>query len=280
MMNFSKRLSKLFILVSLLHVSTVAAFAQYDSVFVSIPSGNYTVGAKGHLLNPERIVSVGSFEISSTEITNASFEKFVTATGYVTDAERYRNALVFEPGLEEFRWLEDSTANWRYPNGERRGGIEDKMNLPVTTISYEDALQYCLWANVRLPSLNEWEIASRAGSDATYYWGNSQDSLSAFANIWQGRNHKIESIEDGYLYTAPVARFRPNAFGLYDMYGNVFEFCSGTLTGDGKDVVHARGGSWWCSKNACNFFNSVDIGRVHRKASFSNQGFRVVKSQK
>jgi sulfatase modifying factor 1 len=81
------------------------------------------------------------------------------------------------------------------------------------------------------------------------------------------------------MYTSPVASFRPNGFGLYDVYGNVFEFCEGRLKTDpesGKQV-HARGGSWWCSRNSCSFFNSIEIGRVSRHASFSNQGFRTAK---
>lgn len=227
-----------------------------------IPAGTYTVGKKGHLQNPLRKVSTAGFEISATELTNAAFEKFVAATGYVTDAERFKDAMVFVPGLPEFRWLEDSTASWRFPNGKSREGISEKMEHPVTTISYHDAQAYCTWAKVRLPTLDEWEIASRG---------------AVVGNIWHGRNHLQADNSDGYMYTAPVGHFLPNAFGLYDMFGNVFEFCSGALPGDGKNIVHARGGSWWCSKNACSFFNATDIGRVHRRASFSNQGFRVVK---
>jgi formylglycine-generating enzyme required for sulfatase activity len=223
---------------------------------------------------------VNSFSIAATETTNSQFLQFVVATGYLTDAEKFKDALVFAPGLEEFRWLEDSTACWRYPNGKSRGGITDKMNHPVTTISYTDIQAYCQWAEVRLPSFEEWEIASRAGAATTYCWGDDADSITRYANIWHGRDHLTADSTDGFMYTAPVASFQPNAWGLYDMYGNVFEFCEGRLSSDGdKKLAHARGGSWWCSSNSCSFFNSVDIGRVHPNASFSNQGFRVVALQ-
>lgn len=258
----------------------VKLIAQTDSNYVLIPSGVYTVGQKNHVLNPLRKIKTDSFYIASTELTNASFKKFIDATGYITDAEHYKNALVFEPGLEEFKWKEDSTANWRYPNGVSQGGIEHKMNHPVTTISYHDAQQYCLWTKLRLPTLEEWEIASRAGATTTYFWGEEQKDIRKYANIWHGRNHLQPDNTDGFMYTANVASFLPNKWGIYDMYGNVFEFCTGTLPADKKrgKIAHARGGSWWCSKNACNFFNSVDIGRVNPRASFSNQGFRTAKS--
>ncbi|MVT10260.1 formylglycine-generating enzyme family protein [Chitinophaga tropicalis] len=249
--------------------------APPDTVFVRIPVGDYQVGRKGHHLNPLRKVHVNSYYIGATEVTNRLFAAFITATGYVTDAERRHNAMVFEPGLEEFRWLEDSTACWKYPNGISRGGITDKMDHPVTCISYADIQVYCKWAGVRLPSFEEWEIASRAGASTTYFWGEDTSQLSTYANVWHGHDHLRADSTDGYMYTSPVASFKPNAFGLYDVYGNVFEFCEGHLKDE--KAVHARGGSWWCSQHSCSYFNSVEIGRVNAHASFSNQGFRVVK---
>ncbi len=229
------------------------------------------------MLNPQRKVEINDYYIASKETTNLQFAEFVAATAYRTDAERMHNAMVFQPGLKEFDWLEDSTACWRYPNGVSRGSIDNKMDHPVTCISYSDIQAYCQWAGMRLPSLPEWEIACRAGSDSDYFFGN-RDKIKQYANIWHGRNHLATDSSDGYMYTSPVASFAPNAWGLYDMYGNVFEFCTGKLKENEKNTIaHARGGSWWCSKNACSFFNSYDIGRVNIHASFSNQGFRVVK---
>ncbi len=253
-------------------------FSQ-DSLFICVPGGIYQVGEKNHAQNPLRKVSICSFSIAAHELTNSAFEKFIEATGYITEAERYKNALVFEPGLKEFRWLTDSTASWRYPNGMSRGGIEQKMHHPVTCVSYNDAMAYCKWAGVRLPTLEEWEIAATAGVPSKYFGGVTLANIAVYANIWQGTNHLLADERDGFVYTSPVASFQPNPLGLYDVLGNVFEFCLGSLPRDrGRKVAHARGGSWWCSANACNFFNTKDIGSVNPRASFSNQGFRVVKN--
>ncbi|HET6994994.1 MAG TPA: SUMF1/EgtB/PvdO family nonheme iron enzyme [Chitinophagaceae bacterium] len=272
--------NKLFVFsISLIfYCHSYARAQQADSVFVLIHAGTYNVGKKDQLLNPLRKVKVSSYSIARTETTNRQFEEFVKATGYTTDAEKMHNAMVFQPGLKEFEWIEDSTAYWRYPNGVSRGGIENKMEHPVTCISYTDILAFCKWAGVRLPTLEEWEIASRAGSASDYFFGKSGSRISEYANIWKGRNHLAADSSDGYMYTSPVGSFKPNPWGLYDMYGNVFEFCTGKLKEkESNTIAHARGGSWWCSRNACNFFNSYDIGRVNIHASFSNQGFRVAK---
>jgi formylglycine-generating enzyme len=270
--------NKLILFVSLFSLCANVSFSQKKTEYISVPAGEYTVGKKGHPVNPFRKIKVDSFFIAATETTNEQFQAFVSATSYVTDAERLHNAMIFEPGLKEFEWINDTTAFWKYPNGITRGSIENKMNHPVTCISYNDAMAYCKWAGVRLPSLNEWEIACRAGSSTDYFFGDDKKKIVKYANIWHGKDHLRADNFDGYMYTAPVASFAPNKWGLYDMYGNVFEFCSGKLKEtESSTTVHARGGSWWCSKNSCNFFNSYDIGRVNIHASFSNQGFRVAK---
>jgi formylglycine-generating enzyme len=272
--------TKIFLLNILFGLYACNLYAQMDSGFAHIPGGIYTIGKKEHGVNPLRKVQIRDFYIAKTETTNRQFEEFVSATSYRTDAERRHTAMVFEPGLEEFRWINDSTACWRYPNGISRGGIEGKMDHPVTCISYSDIQAYCAWAKVRLPTLEEWEIACRAGSQDDYFFGNDRSLITTYANIWHGRDHMKADNSDGYMYTSPVASFAANRWGLYDMYGNVFEFCTGKLKPmESKAVAHARGGSWWCSRNACNFFNSYDIGRVNINASFSNQGFRVAKVQ-
>ncbi|OQP57128.1 sulfatase-modifying factor protein [Niastella vici] len=264
-------------LALVLLLGAVTAMAQDHKKFVVVPKGIYEVGKSTSTQNPLRKVTVDSFRIAIYETTNREFAAFVAATGYITDAEKQHNALVFEPGLDEFRWKNDSTAYWRYPNGVSRGGINDRMNHPVTCISYRDVQAYCTWAGVRLPTLDEWEIACRAGTHTNYFFGNDDRSIKTYANVWHGHDHKKADYSDGYMYTSPVGHFKPNAWGLYDMYGNVFEFCTGKLTpSERPSIAHARGGSWWCSSSACHAFNSYSIGQVHVHASFSNQGFRVV----
>jgi len=260
-------------------ISCLPCFSQVDSSrFVRIPGGTYMLGEKGHTVNPLHKVNLQSFYISKYEVTNAEFAAFVQATGYTTIAERAHNAMVFEPPLQEFEWITDSTAYWRFPNGTSRGSIENKMNHPVTCISFTDILAYCKWAGVRLPTLDEWEVASRAGANSRWFFGKTANKIGQYANIWHGDSHKEKDNGDAFMYTSPVGSFAPNAWGLYDMYGNVFEYCSdrtATVSAD-EQLAMARGGSWWCSTAACGFFNSVDIGRNNKFASFSNQGFRVV----
>lgn len=266
------------LVLSLLAAAAPGA-ARPKRAFVPIPGGSYRVGNSDRLDNPLRKVALKPFEIANTETTNDEFAAFMAATGYVTDAERLHNAMVFEPGLKEFRWLRDPTAFWKYPNGTTRGDLTRKGDHPVTSISFEDALAYCKWAGDRLPTLDEWEVASRGGARTDFFFGAHPGEIGKYANVWHRRDHLQPDRSDGYLYTSPVGSFAPNPLGLYDVYGNVFEFCSGSVPSDrGRRVGHARGGSWWCSRSACCFFNSVDIGRVSLHASFSNQGFRVARS--
>lgn len=243
-----------------------------------VEDGRYDIGEEGHSINPARQVRLNAFYISKYEVTNQQFKAFVDATHYVTLAEKNKDAMVFRLGLDEFEWIQDSTANWRFPNGVSQGGIEDKMNHPVTCISYFDAMAYCEWAKVRLPSIEEWEVAARAGSKSQRFMGDSLGLVYQYANVWHGKNHlKIYEGEDA-VTTSPVGTYLANPWGLYDVYGNVFEFCSNTpqFFNQYENVAATRGGSWWCSAWACGFFNSVDIGRVKQAASFSNNGFRVV----
>ncbi len=266
----------------LIAIATLTIAYQGDAKdFVTVKAGKYTVGDTIRLDNFKRSVTLKAFQIAKYETTNAQFAAFVKATGYVTEAEKNHTAMVFEPPLKEFRWIPDKTASWRFPNGKTRGGIEDRMDHPVTCISYRDAEAYCKWAGGRLPTLDEWEVACRAGTQTHYFFGDDQSRVGEYGNVWHGRDHTKEDWSDGYMWTSPVGKFKPNPWGLYDVYGNVFEFCQGRLKSNKSEMkVHARGGSWWCSKNSCCFFNSVDIGKVDLRASFSNLGFRVAKDVK
>ncbi len=270
-LGFAMSIGMVFLAGCLAESPTVSPFAQ-------VQAGEYVVGATNHLVNPKRKISIAPFQIAIHEVTNADFQAFVTATGYKTFAEKRHDAYVFYPGLAEFRWKEDSTAYWRFPNGVTDGGIEAKMNHPVTCICFLDALAYCEWAGVRLPTLDEWEVAARAGSRSHYFWGNDRKQLQSYANVWHGKDHLVADTADPWLRTAPVGTYEANPLGLYDVYGNIFEFCADrpTYWVEDENFACARGGSWWCSFASCSFFNSTDIGKVRKVASFSNLGFRVV----
>lgn len=271
------------VLASLVLLFGCQAEIQVQDGFVKIPGGSYNLGTNKHHLNKRHKVKLEDFCIGITEVSNQQFLEFVESTGYVTIAEKRKDAKVFYPGLNEFQWKDDSTANWRYPNGVSRGGIEDKMDHPVTAISFLDAQAYCEWAGVRLPTLNEWEVAAGREKNSMHFWKPSRESpIAKYANIWHGSDHLEADTIDPYLYTSPIGSFAPNPNGLLDVYGNVFEFCSGRpeKIEEIENLACARGGSWWCSESACSYFNSLDIGRVKVWATFSNQGFRVVQIPK
>jgi formylglycine-generating enzyme len=254
--------------------------SEIQQKFVPIQGGEYVLGTTNHMVNPRRTVTIAPYAIATHEVTNREFQEFVAATGYITFAEKRHDAMVFYPGLAEFRWHEDRTAYWRFPNGVAYGGIDDKMDHPVTCICFHDTEAYCAWAKVRLPTLDEWEVATRAGSRSQYFWGNDRTKLKEYANVWHGKDHLVADTADPWMRTSPVGTYAPNPWGLYDVYGNTFEFCADRPGYWKEDTLFAcaRGGSWWCSFASCSFFNSTDIGKVRRVASFSNLGFRVVET--
>ena len=261
--------------------SLLALILLLATQFVRVPAGDYWVGERGHPRNPLRKVHLRSYEIGVTEVTNAQFARFIAATGYRTDAEKKGFGMTSTEGMDDWDWNSTPGAHWRHPFGPDKPGIVGQDDFPVTQISSNDAQAYCRWAGGRLPSVEEWEVAARAGhkrdhhpelgETPRYPWGD--EWMPKRANNWQGSHHK-NTMEDGYLYTAPVAQFPPNEWGLYDVIGNVFEYCTDS-TAPGQGV--GRGGSWWCSEGTCSFFNLIDVGRMSASGSLSNQGFRMVR---
>lgn len=205
---------------------------------------------------PLHTVKITGFWMDAVEVSNAEFEKFTNATGYVTDAERkptsaevpgvpeellVAGSLVFTPppdavDLREFWqwWSYVPGANWRHPKGPGSSllGLADH---PVVHVSWRDADAYAKWAKKRLPTEAEWEFAARGGLDQQrYVWGKEQQQKGRWpANIWQGEFPGKNTQEDGYLTTAPVRAYEPNGLGLYGMSGNVWEWC--------QDWYHPRG---------------------------------------
>ena len=246
-------------------------------LLVTVPAGKYPLGGKGDALNPPHTATLRAFRIADAETTNTQFAAFVKATGYVTDAERRGFGKTFLEGMQEWAWDDTEGANLRLPRGRHGPKAADLPNHPVTQISGADAEAYCRWLGARLPTLDEWEAAARAGTHTLYPWGDK--FIKGRANIWNGATHEKETPVDGYVYTAPVRSYPPNAWGLYDVIGNVFEYCAdlpAPLRGKESVFIAGRGGSWWCSANTCNSFNLVTIGHMDRHGSLANQGFRVV----
>ncbi|RJP23834.1 MAG: formylglycine-generating enzyme family protein [Candidatus Abyssobacteria bacterium SURF_5] len=208
----------LVILVSTTSCSSIASKQepiQLDEKMVYIPPGTFLMGspdAQGEKNErPQHEVSVSGFWMDACELTNRRFKEFIDATGYVTDAEKRGKAWIWDE-----QWKEMAGADWRHPKGPS-SSIETIMDHPVVQVSWNDATAYCNWAAKRLPTEAEWEYACRCGTLTAYSAGNtiSHDHANYFGSeeldIWDG--------------TSPAASFPPNPFGIYDMHGNVWEWC-------------------------------------------------------
>lgn len=247
-------------------------------LLVQVAAGTYSLGSPGHKLNPPHPFTTAGFLISDAETTNEQFAAFVAATGYRTQAEKNGWSLTGGEGSAEWEWKHTDGANWRFPFGPGGPEAAKLPQHPVTQICGDDARAYCKWIGGRLPTLHEWETAARAGAKTRYPWGETlQPKLT---NIWNGKNHLKNTREDGFVLTSPVRTYPPNAWGLHDVIGNVFEYCEGhpswMTTKDAERRICGRGGSWWCSSDSCDFYNLIDTGSMIRNASLPNQGFRVV----
>lgn len=236
---------------------------------------------------PAHAVTVKSFWMDRHEVTVAEFARFVKATGYRTEAERFGWSGVFD--LKEGIWKRVDGADWRHPEGP---GSTAKPNEPVTQVSWNDAAAYARWAKKRLPTEAEWERAARGGlADKTYPWGNDLcPNKRHRANLWQGEFPYHNTGADGYVRRAPVGNFPPNGYGLYDMAGNVWEWCAdwyderyyaGSPKADppgparGEERV-LRGGSWMCSENYCQGYRVAARSKAAPDTALNNLGFRCV----
>ncbi len=305
-----------------------------DRDMVWIPAGEFVMGsseAMGIDQQPNSLplhrVWVDGFWMDRYEVTNAQFAEFVRATGYKTIAElppppellaqalpEYRNvgpfSLVFTPPQEcpppeqchecNRWWKIVAGACWKHPQGPG-SSIEGKDNYPVVHIAYADAVAYAEWAGCRLPTEAEWERAARGGlPQKRFYWGDEERPNGRWmANYFQGRFPCEDTGEDGFAGIAPVGSYPPNAYGLYDMAGNVWEWCSDwyrpafepSLTGlsrnptgptarPGDTMRVLRGGSFLCADSYCARYRAGGRQPGDVTTGQSHGGFRCVRSGK
>jgi sulfatase modifying factor 1 len=231
---------------------------------------------------PIRKVQVGPFALDRHAVTNARFAQFVAETDYVTDAERFGWSFVFYRflgraardtlGVREAPWWRKAAhANWSAPEGPQ-SEIAWRMDHPVVHVSWNDATAFAAWARGRLPSEAEWEFAARGGLHRRRFpWGDEEPADPLIrCNIWRGEfPHQSDDRRPG---TVPVNAFEPNGYGLYNMVGNVWEWCADDRGAQGKAI---RGGSYLCHRSYCYRYRVAARSANGLDSSTGHMGFRL-----
>jgi formylglycine-generating enzyme required for sulfatase activity len=297
---------------------------------VWIPGGTFVRGSDNpHMQDarPTHRVKVDGFWMDRTAVTNEEFARFVDATGYVTVAERtpraedfpgappenlVAGAMVFTPPDHPVPlnnhlqwWSYVKGASWRHPHGPG-SDLKGKDKHPVVQIAWNDAVAYARWAGKRLPTEAEFEFAGRGGLEGKRYaWGDELKPGDRWmANIWQGKFPHRNTEEDGFRETAPVGSFPANGYGLFDIAGNVWQWCSdwyrhdyyATLAagpqpvenpagpGNSSDPIEPgvakrvmRGGSYLCTDQYCTAYEAGARGKGDPDSGADHLGFRCVK---
>ncbi len=283
-----------------------------------IEGGSFLMGQDG--LYPEELppkpVTVGSFYMSTHEVTNREFAEFVAETNYVTVSERIPDPGLYPNIFPEFLkkgsavfitpsdvsgggditqwWQFVEGADWRHPEGPD-STLKGREAYPVVHVALEDAQAFAAWKGHRLPTEAEFEWAARGGRQASRFaWGEELTPGGQYkANFWQGLFPLLDTAADGYAGLAPVGCFEPNSYQLYDLIGNVWEWtadsyypahdfpASGRATGfdpnqPGLAVHVIKGGSYLCSPNFCQRYRPA--ARQPQDIAFSSNhiGFRTV----
>ena len=306
--------------------------AQQIKAMVPVPGGTFRMGSDDHYPEeaPVHRVTVGPFSVRAMSVTNRDYAVFVDATGYLTVAERPLDPAEFPgapaenlvPGSLVFTmtqgpvdlrhisqwWTWTPGACWHRPEGPG-STIENRRDHPVVHVAFEDALAYAQWAGEDLPTEAEWEYAARAGADGTaFIWGDDAVPGGKYlANFWQGDFPWRNNEADGFAGTAPVGSYPPNALGLYEMAGNVWEWttdwyadghpadaetaCCVPTNPRGPSVESSfdpgqpqfsiprrviKGGSFLCADNYCQRYRPAARRPQMIDTGMSHVGFRTV----
>jgi formylglycine-generating enzyme required for sulfatase activity len=250
---------------------------------------------------PVHRVELPALVIDALTVTTTRFATFVDDTGYVTDAQRFGWSFVFAGLLpDDFPptrgvaaapwWRQVHGASWNHPEGPR-SNIDERGDHPVTHVSWRDAAAYCSWAGSRLPTEAEWEFAARGGCAGEFPWGDELEPDGVHRmNVFQGEFPHADTAADGFSGTAPVTAYPPNDAGLYNVTGNVWEWCADWFdagyyrrsprrapTGPASGTRRVmRGGSYLCHHSYCRRYRVSARSSSTPDSSAGNVGFRVV----
>jgi formylglycine-generating enzyme len=275
---------------------------------VNLDGGSFLMGSEDRFAypgdgeGPVRRVTVSPFSIDAGAVTNEQFGEFVEDTGFLTDAERFGWSFVFAGLLpDDFPptravataqwWRQVEGASWSHPEGPQ-SDLEGRADHPVVHVSWNDTQVYCAWAEKRLPTEAEWEYAARGGfEEKVFPWGDELEPGGAHRmNVWQGVFPGENTLADGYYGTCPVDSFAPNDYGLYNMTGNVWEWCADWYSpdfhtrdkrsdprGPGFGTNRStRGGSYLCHHSYCLRYRVAARNSMEPDSSTGNTGFRCV----